>query len=106
MIRMTVLYPKTDDLHFDMDYYLSRHIAEVNAKLRSMGLVNVQVDEGVGNVAPDQPLPFAVITQLTFNTMEDLQNVLTTHGAEFIGDIPNFSNVQPHFQISRVAVDG
>jgi uncharacterized protein (TIGR02118 family) len=105
MIRMTVLYPKTDDLSFDMDYYLSRHIAAVNEKLRDMGLVKVQVDEGIGNAAPDQPVPFAVITHLTFRTMEDLQNVLTTHGAEFIGDIPNFTNVQPHIQINRIIVE-
>lgn len=102
---MTVLYPQSDETRFDMDYYLSRHIAEVNARLRSMGLVKVQVDEGTSNVAPDQPLPFTVITQLTFATLEDLQNVLTEHGAEFIGDIPNFTNVQPHFQISRVLFD-
>jgi hypothetical protein len=62
------------------------------------------VDEGLGTVAPDQPAPFAAIFTMTFEKMEDLQKGLAAHGAEIMGDIPNFTNVQPHIQIRRVVL--
>jgi hypothetical protein len=37
---------------------------------------------------------------LTFETTEQMQAVLTTHGAEIMGDIPNYTNVSPLIQIN------
>ena len=102
MIRISVIYPKTDDSRFDLDYYLAQHIPLVRNRLHDMGLVAVQVDEGLGSASAGQPPPFAVIGSLTFNTMEELQQSLAKHGAEMLGDIPNFTNVQPHILISRI----
>lgn len=31
-----------------------------------------------------------------------VQNDLATHGAEIMGDIPNFANMQPQIRIGRV----
>jgi len=69
-----------------------------------MGLGRVEVDEGLGTGAPDQPAPFAVIFFMTFEKMEDFQKGMAAHGAELLGDIPNFTNVQPQIQISRVVL--
>jgi uncharacterized protein (TIGR02118 family) len=103
MIRVTVLFPKTSDSHFDMDYYLNKHIPMTKAKLQSLGFpVEAQVDEGVGSIALGEPAPYAAIGYLTFEKMEDFQNGLTTHGAEIMSDIPNFTNVQPQIQIGQV----
>ena len=33
---------------------------------------------------------------------EDLQDGLATHGAKIMGDIPNFTDVQPKIQISDI----
>jgi hypothetical protein len=34
MIRVTVLFPKTSDSHFDMNYYLTKHVPMTKAKLQ------------------------------------------------------------------------
>ncbi len=101
MICVSVLYPKTSDSHFDMDYYLNKHIPLLQARLKDMGLGHIDVDEGLGGIAPDQPAPYAVIFTMRFDKMEDLQMGLAAHGAEIMGDIPHFTNVQPQIQISR-----
>ena len=103
MIRVSVLYPKTGESRFDMNYYLTKHVPMVKARLQGMGLRGVQIDEGLGSAVPDQPPPFAVIGHMTFDKVEDLQQGLAAHGAEIMGDIPNFTNVQPQMQISRIA---
>ena len=103
MIRVTVLFPKTRNSHFDMDYYLSKHVPMTRARLQSLGFpVEAEVDEGLGTVTPGEPTPYAAIGYLLFEKMEDLQNGLATHGAEIMADIPNFTNVQPQIQIGNI----
>src|SRR5215207_4491587 len=89
MIRVTTLFPKTSDSHFDMEYYLSKHVPMTLSRLQSLGIpVEAEVDEGLGTVTPGEPAPYAAIGYLLFEKMEDLQNGLATHGAEIMGDIP------------------
>jgi uncharacterized protein (TIGR02118 family) len=103
MIRVTVLYPKTNDSHFDMDYYLSKHVPMTTSKLQSLGIpVEAQVDEMLGSVPSGEPAPYAAIGYLLFESMEDFQKGLTTHGAEIMADIPNFTNVQPMIQVGNI----
>ena len=105
MIRVTVLFPKTSDSHFDMDYYLNKHVPMTKSRLQSLGFpVESAVDEGLGSIVPGEPAPYAAIGYLLFEKMEDLQNGLTTHGAEILADIPNFTNVQPQIQIGNIVL--
>jgi uncharacterized protein (TIGR02118 family) len=105
MIRVTTLFPKTSDSHFDMEYYLSKHVPMTMSKLQSLGIpVEGEVDEGLGTVTPGEPAPYAAIGYLLFEKMEDLQKGLATHGAEIMADIPNFTNVQPQIQIGNIVL--
>lgn len=102
MIRVTVLFPKTSDSHFDMDYYLSKHVPMTTDKLQSLGFpVEAEVDQGLGSLT-GEPAPYAAIGYLLFEKMEDLQTGLATHGAEIMADIPNFTNVQPQIQVGTI----
>ena len=69
MIRVTVLFPKTSNSHFDMDYYLSKHVPMTTAKLQSLGFpVEAEVDEGLGGI-PSGDAPYAAIGYLLFEKM-------------------------------------
>jgi uncharacterized protein (TIGR02118 family) len=104
MIRAAVLYPKTNEGRFDLDYYLNKHIPMVKERLTPFGLIRTEVDEGVGGLAPDQPAAYVVMASLVFESVEDLQKGLAAHGAEIMGDIANYTNLQPQIQINRIAV--
>lgn len=101
MIRMTILYPKTSESRFDLDYYLNHHLALVQARLYGL-LVRAETDVGIDNALSDQPAPYHIVGYALFNTLEDMQTGLAAHGAEIMADIPNFSNVQPQIQIGSV----
>lgn len=101
MIRLTVLYPKTEASQFDLDYYLDKHIPLVRERLTPFGLVGVDMQEGLAGGAPDSLPLYAMITGLIFNTTDELETGMGTHGPELLGDIPNFTDVQPVTQVCR-----
>lgn len=105
MIRLTALWPRTNDSHFDMEYYLTKHVPLTKALLESAGLtVVLEVDQGLGSMTPGEPPAYAAIGTMLFETMEDLQNGLTAHAAEILADVPNFTDVQPVIQIGSVVL--
>jgi uncharacterized protein (TIGR02118 family) len=101
MVSLTVLYPKTPNSHFNMDYYIHTHTPLVKERLTAIGLTSVTLRAGAAGAAPDSPPSYAMICDLNFASVEALQNALATHGAELTGDIPNFTNVRPMMQISQ-----
>ena len=101
MFSVTVLYPKTATSRFDMEYYLNHHTPLVRERLTPMGLTGVDLKEGIAGGTPGTTQAYTMITQLNFGSMEDLQSAMATHGPELIGDIPNFTDVQPQMQISQ-----
>lgn len=101
MIRLTVLYPKTETSQFDLAYYLDKHIPLVKERLTPFGLVGVDMQEGLTGGTPDSLPLYAMITGLIFNTPDELGTGMGTHGPELLGDIPNFTDVQPLTQVCR-----
>ena len=101
MIRTAILYPNRTDAKFDHDYYVTQHMRMVIEKLTPMGMVKAEVDKGIGG-ASGAPPPYVAVGYMLFNSIEDLQKALSAHEAEFIADLPNFTNIEPQVQISEV----
>ena len=51
MVRVSVMYPNSAGVHFDMTYYLDRHMPMVG-KLLGSALKSMNVDEGLAGGAP------------------------------------------------------
>lgn len=104
MIRVTVAYPNESGKKFDWDYYLNSHGPLVNQNLSNRGLVKFEVDKGVSAPDPSAPAPFVAIAHLTFNTVDEVHEAFKAVGREVMGDIPNFTDIQPTIQISETVV--
>jgi uncharacterized protein (TIGR02118 family) len=103
MIVVSVMYPASPGAKFDMDYYRAKHIPLVGARWNSCGLREAKVLQGVG--APGGGVAtYSVIALLTFDSAQDFDQAVARHGAEIIGDIANFSSVQPVIQVNDVLV--
>jgi len=102
MIRVTVLYPNGPGKKFDLDYYANKHMELVRQKYSSFGMLRLEVDKGVGTAEPGAPAPFVAAGHMYFNALEDFHNALATHGEEMMGDIPNYTNIEPQIQISEI----
>ena len=102
MIKVSVLYPNEEGKKFDLDYFAGTHIPLVHSRLDSMGLVRSEVERGVSSADPSASAPFVAIGVLYFNTVEDVHEGFKTHGRELMGDMSNYTDISPQFQISEI----
>jgi len=95
MIAMTILYPRTDDSTFDMDYYTSKHMPLLAERLGDscQGWGAAAIAEG----------KYAAMGWAMVTSQDDLDATLKEHGAEIMGDVPNYTNVQPDLLVGEVA---
>ena len=101
MIRVTVLYPSTAT-RFDYDYYLGTHTPMLQELWGPLGLMSIQLSRGVSGLIPGSTPTYVTLAVLTFSNAEALQACVSSSGAQILGDIPNFTDVQPDVQINEV----
>ena len=102
MVRLTALYPSGPDARFDHDYYEGKHRNLVRELLTPHGLVRVEMERPLSGFGGG-PAPYIGCAHLYFTSVGELEAGFAAHGAELIGDIPNFTNVQPIVQIGSVS---
>ena len=101
MIRVTVSYPHSAGSHFDHDYYARHHRPLVQNRLRSLGLVKLEMDRCLADGAGGRP-PVEAAAHMFFESLPQFQEALKVHGPEIMGDIPRFTDIQPQILISEV----
>jgi uncharacterized protein (TIGR02118 family) len=103
MIKVSVLYPNSEGSHFDIDYYCNNHVPMVKGLLGS-ALKGAAVEQGLGGAEPGSPPTYAAMGHLYFETVEAFQAAFGPHAEAIIGDIPNYTDVQPTIQVSDVKI--
>jgi uncharacterized protein (TIGR02118 family) len=100
MYCATVAYPRKDGGKFDFDYYTKKHIPMVTGYL---GANNIKTEIRKGIASPDgSPAYFVCIASIWIKSIEEFQSALGQHGEEIMGDIPNYTNLQPILQVDEV----
>jgi uncharacterized protein (TIGR02118 family) len=103
MIKVSVLYAAGEGKTFDMEYYCATHMPMVQDKLGA-ALKSMAVEEGVAGGAPGTPPAYAAMCHLQFESVDAFQSAFGPHANAIMGDIPNFTNVEPTVQISNVRI--
>ena len=101
MIKVSILYPNSDDSQFDHDYYRTVHMPLIKEKLGT-ALIGSIIDKGIAGATPGAPAPFACIGHLTFESIEAFQSAFSENGESISSDIPNYTNIEPVIQISEI----
>jgi uncharacterized protein (TIGR02118 family) len=101
MIKVSVFYPHSDGAKFDMNYYVTKHMALVQKRLGA-ACKGVAVEQGVAGGAPGSPPAFVAMGHLLFDSADAFQKAFAPHAAEIMADIPNYTKIQPVIQISDV----
>lgn len=103
MIKVSVLYPNNEGSNFDMDYYCNNHIPMVQKKL-GPACKRVAVEEGLSGGDPGSRATYIAMGHLYFDSVEEFQASFGPHANEIMGDIPNYTDIQPMLQISEVKI--
>lgn len=101
MIKVSVMYPNSADVTFDIDYYCNTHLPLV-AELLGDALKGGAVDHGMAGGAPGEAPAFIAMGHMTLESVEAFQAAFGPHAEQIMGDLPNFTNAQPVIQISEI----
>ncbi len=101
MIKVSVLYPAGETAKFDMDYYCKSHVLMVQEKLGA-ACKSVAVDQGLAGGAAVEPPAYVAMGHLFFDSVADFQSAFSPHAEAIMGGVPNYTNIQPVFQIIEV----
>jgi uncharacterized protein (TIGR02118 family) len=101
MIKVSVFYPHQPDAKFDMTYYCDHHIPMVRRLLGS-AVKNAAVEQGLSGGTPGSLPLYVALGHMYFESIPAFVEAWTPHAAEILADIPNYTNLQPQFQISEV----
>jgi uncharacterized protein (TIGR02118 family) len=97
MYYVTVLYPNREGMRFNFDYYMSKHIPMVARLLTT----TIEVTKGVGTPR-GTAATFLYAARIRVRSLDEYSAAMARHGAQIIGDIPNYTDVQPNVQIDEI----
>ena len=101
LVKVTILYPNAEGKTFDMDYYKTKHMPMV-AELLGEAMTHYKIDKGIAGRSAEEPIPYLAVGYLYFESLEAYQTAFGPHAEKIVGDIPNYTNIQPILQISEV----
>ena len=103
MIKVSVLYPNGEGKKFDMDYYCNKHLP-MAARLLGESIKGATVEKGLGGAAPGTPAPYIAMGNIYFDSIQAFQTAFGPHVEKIMGDLPNFTDIEPVMQISEVEI--
>ena len=93
MIRVSVLYPKSDGATFDHDYYRKTHVPMAVAGWKP---ARTEIDMGLDG-------PFVAAVHFFFESMDRFQQCMGMPvTVELMADLPNYTNIEAQIQVSEV----
>lgn len=103
MIRVTITYPKVEDLAFDHDYYFNCHlplfVERVGAAARRM-----TVDRGI-SIAPWPDAPHEVVCSFVCESRETFEAAFFPHIEELQDDMDRCGGGAPVINVSDIVID-
>ncbi|WP_199270227.1 EthD family reductase [Algibacter sp. L3A6] len=103
MIKLSALYPKQEGSHFDIDYYCNIHTPMV-VRLLGDSLKHSAVEQGLSGFERGSESTFMACGHLYFDSIDEMHKAFEPYLDEIMGDIKNYTNVTPYFQISEVKI--
>ncbi len=93
MIRLSVLYPKTDGASFDHDYYRDQHVP---LAVKTWGLDGAAIDKGLDG-------PYEAALHFTFESMDAMGAAMGVPGTgDVMADVANYTTIVPVMQTSEI----
>jgi uncharacterized protein (TIGR02118 family) len=103
MIKVTVMYPNKPGARFDHAYYRDKHMPLVKARMGQYCRFYT-IDKGLAGLGPDEPPAYVGMCHIYCDSVEAFQSGFGPHAQEIVGDIPNYTDLEPIVQISEVVV--
>lgn len=104
MVKISFSYPYQDNAKFDHEYFHKSHMKLVSDRWSPMGMVSYGVEKGLSGGDPGSNPTYIASAYVIFNVIEDFQKALEAHGGDIVGDVPNYTDLQPVIQVNEIVV--
>jgi uncharacterized protein (TIGR02118 family) len=105
MVKISILYPNKKDAHFDMDYYLNKHMPmSIDLLSKHRGFQAVSVEQGIGGGAPNEAPSFIAMCHYSFDSLESFLAAFGANSQKLQSDIPNYTDIEAVIQVSQVVI--
>lgn len=101
LFKVEILYPNGEGKTFDMDYYESKHMPMVAAFL-GKNLKFYEIDKGIAGRTANDKVPYIAVGYFYVKNVAEYNKTIGENREAIIGDIKNYTNIQPVIQISEV----
>jgi len=101
MIKVSVYYPNTEDVEFDVGYYCNRHVPLVMEELGD-ACIKASVETGICGANTNEPMLYVAVGHLYFESLGIFQKAFEPCAETIVKDIANFTSVTPVIQVSEV----
>jgi uncharacterized protein (TIGR02118 family) len=102
VIKVSILYPNKPGGRFDAEYYVNVHMP-LAMRLLVSAVKSVSVEVGVSGATGGQEPPFHAVTGFTCESMKAFSEAFLPAADELRADIPNFTDIEPIIQVSKVS---
>jgi uncharacterized protein (TIGR02118 family) len=104
MIKVSVMYPNSQGVRFDHDYYRMKHLPLIKSRM-GPALKYYTIDKVLMD-GEGKPLGiYVAMCHLLCDSLEAYQASFGPYAQEIRGDVPNFTDVTSIHQISEVVVE-
>lgn len=101
-INLSIFYPGGDDITFDTDYCIHKHLPMVR-QLLGDAVKGVTLETGVSGGAPGSDPPYAAVVNLYFENIAACNDSFEASAGKIIADVHFFTNSRPFIQIGEVS---
>jgi len=105
MIKLSVMYPYSEDARFDHAYYRDVHMPLLKQRMGDY-CKHYTIDKGVSGALPGSAPVYIAMCHVYCDSLEALMTGIGPHAEELAADVANFTNVTPLQQISDVVGEG
>ena len=103
MIKVSVMYPNSPGAKFDHTYYRDMHMPLVK-RCMGAGLHHYTVDKGLAGATPKDAPAYVAAGHLICESVEAFNASFGPHTREIMGDIKNYTDIQPIVMVSEIVV--
>ena len=100
-IKVAIMYPNVEGKAFNMDYYANSHMPMV-AELFGDSLITYSIDQGISGRTSEDTADYIAIGTFYFEKLSAYGNSFGPNEEQILSDIPNYTDIQPIVQISKV----
>ena len=97
MLRVMILYARSEGKKFDKEYYKTTHIELLKERLEPE---SIEIEWGLSAMGMESP--YLAVTHMTFKSIQHLAGKYFFNAHDLTDDQDKFTNIKPVYQVGEI----